>query len=338
MKRRSAVWFGVWLWLLGAACGEPEPAPTPWHPDFQGTVVQADGWGPGGLTHPADEVGHVPAIPAGMAAEGDGLPAEVFPLPLNHPLAQITLGVQSLGFASSSSDEGSAAALPKGVHGETDSRKRLVDTTVFPRSTVVRLTLQWRLAAGEYETSTCSGTLVSRDAAVTAAHCLFDNERGGWVHSVKVIPALSGNYKPFGETYATRVFTAEAFRRGPTALERGPFDWGIVRLHAPMGERAGVRLLSEAPLQQESPLEMFAYHEDSGRSMQHCEDAVRSLHEDGTFVHLADTRRGASGGGMGAPHSPDFIAGLHIHGYAGHNVGVMLSPPVVRVLSAWLRR
>ena len=60
--------------------------------------------------------------------------------------------------------------------------------------------LQVRMPRGEV---TCTGFMVGPHTVATAAHCLYNNEMGGWASSAFVTPGIDGLTAPYATVWAT---------------------------------------------------------------------------------------------------------------------------------------
>ena len=82
--------------------------------------------------------------------------------------------------------------------------------------------------------------MISPNAALTAAHCIYNSAEGGWPIEIEFYPAISGTRTspniPFG--YATArevVISLPYFENGSGAQ----WDWGIIRLNSNIGNYSG---------------------------------------------------------------------------------------------------
>jgi V8-like Glu-specific endopeptidase len=81
------------------------------------------------------------------------------------------------------------------VVSSNDDRAQITDTSSYPAYTVGWLIGQ--TSKGDYYT--CSGTLIGPKSVITAAHCVYDHESGGWVTKLIFAPgATDANTFPFG--------------------------------------------------------------------------------------------------------------------------------------------
>ena len=66
----------------------------------------------------------------------------------------------------------------------TDDRVQITDSNNYPDAVVGWLWMQDQ--KGEW--STCTGTLIGPKTVITAAHCVYDHDTGGWVQSLTFLP------------------------------------------------------------------------------------------------------------------------------------------------------
>lgn len=89
----------------------------------------------------------------------------------------------------------------KAIVGE-DNRD-LEDSAKYPLSAICKLYITTK-NGGMYHGT---GFFISPRVVVTAGHCVYLREAGGWAKSIEVIPRLNKSQKPFGSAFATRFVT-----------------------------------------------------------------------------------------------------------------------------------
>ncbi len=90
--------------------------------------------------------------------------------------------------------------LPKAIIPPVDGRTIVYDTELYPWRCICKLYLEFPDQPGVFRNGT--GAIIQRGDGntfhvLTAAHCLYDPEKGGWVDSIKIVPGLSGDEQPF---------------------------------------------------------------------------------------------------------------------------------------------
>ena len=119
-----------------------------------------------------------------------------------------------------------------------DERVRVTPTTSFPASAIVLLVGQ----AADGTLFSCSGTLIGPAVVLTAAHCLYLAERGGWATRLAVIPGADRQrgqlVTPFGTASATDASVPRGWVEGGISPDER-YDFGVVLLDRPLGEQAG---------------------------------------------------------------------------------------------------
>jgi V8-like Glu-specific endopeptidase len=112
-----------------------------------------------------------------------------------------------------------------------DDRLLVSNTTAWPWRTVCRLTISF--PSGDKLPGT--GVLIASKYVLTAGHCVYQKELGGWATSIQVIPGLDGSYKPYGLAWGTKW---RAFK-GWTKYGDSDHDMGLITLDRHIGNSTG---------------------------------------------------------------------------------------------------
>jgi V8-like Glu-specific endopeptidase len=159
-----------------------------------------------------------------------------------HPDQSIALSPQSLlSLASGTGKEN--VASPLAVIGPVDSRVRVTNTTVAPFSAVVDVIF---LAGGNG--SWCSGAVIAPMYVLTAAHCLYS--AGSFHSNFVVIPGENGASQPYGTVGVSAAFVPSAWVASvpfPSSVPNWNYDWGVLRLSAPVSSSIQPFALSNYP-------------------------------------------------------------------------------------------
>ncbi|MEO1652712.1 MAG: BACON domain-containing carbohydrate-binding protein, partial [Bacteroidota bacterium] len=81
----------------------------------------------------------------------------------------------------------------------------------------------------------CSGVLIDACHVLTAAHCVFFDDEGGWARSIEVVPGFNNGERPYGNANATffRSWT------GWTVSELWDWDMALITIDRPVGGLTG---------------------------------------------------------------------------------------------------
>jgi V8-like Glu-specific endopeptidase len=133
----------------------------------------------------------------------------------------------------------SATGTPAGVTVGKDDRKQITDSMVYPYSTIGWLFGQDQ--KGEW--FNCSSALIGPKTVLTAAHCVFDHDTGGWVQQLIFIPgATDPENAPFGTYDWDSVHILKGYIDNYDGTNYGsvlPWDMAVITLLEPAGDQLG---------------------------------------------------------------------------------------------------
>jgi glutamyl endopeptidase len=207
------------------------------------------------------------------------------------------------------------------------------NTTGAPYRTTVNLSVTWKTGV----VKVCTGTLIAPDAVLTAAHCVYNAERGGWAYAITATPALQGTARPYyGRIGAKRSFAPYRYRVADPHPDKYPFDYGVVRLKSGFSFQPRSLGAGSSALARKFVVRGYPYSDTTaaydGRHMYESRGTIRDIQSNGVFYHRASTLGGMSGGGI---DDGTRIIGVHTSGAESDNGGVVFSPTTVSVINDW---
>lgn len=114
-----------------------------------------------------------------------------------------------------------------------DERTKVDNTNMFPYSTVAYL--ESTFPNGQ----TYRGTafIIYKNLALTAAHCIYRKDCGGYANIVQIWPGRNGNYTPYGSAIATNLHMTKGYQ--DSQLQN--HDWAMLQLDSDIGNKCGWR-------------------------------------------------------------------------------------------------
>lgn len=207
-----------------------------------------------------------------------------------------------------------------------DSRQRLY-TTYYPARAQVLIT---------FSGGRCSGTMIGKDTASTAGHCVHTGGSGGsWRSGVTVYPGANGSYHPYGYCTAKRLYSVI----GWTENANEEYDYGAVKLNCTVGNTVGWYGITTA-YPYNLPSIIQGYPGDKPLTQWLSADKVRAISTRQVF-YSNDTTGGMSGSAVWTDRSGPRIIGIHAyrtHGTGDHalyNHGTRITSEVFNNLVTW---
>lgn len=113
-----------------------------------------------------------------------------------------------------------------------DDRTRVTPTTSFPYRAVVKLSVKYPNSNSTYG---CTGFMVSEDTVVTAGHCVYKHDEGGWADEITASPGRDGSSLPYGSFDWETVYTVNGWKDN----EDPEYDYGAIELRGTPGNSTG---------------------------------------------------------------------------------------------------
>lgn len=129
-------------------------------------------------------------------------------------------------------DEEELGPLPESVIG-VDSRTRVQPPFKFPYTAICSL----RIAASDGQRFIGTGFFVGPRVVLTAGHCVYMHDHGGWADTIEVIPALDGSSRPYGSVVCGHFHSL----KGWTKNKKSGYDYGAIILpeNSALGQKTG---------------------------------------------------------------------------------------------------
>jgi glutamyl endopeptidase len=224
-----------------------------------------------------------------------------------------------------------AAAVLEVIIG-SDDRVPITATTEVPWRRICALRIQFPSGT----TYRGTGFLVGPRAVVTAGHCVYLHNEGGWARKVEVIPGCNGSARPYGQAESNSLRSV-----GGWVTSRLPeSDYGCIIL--PAGAFNGRNLGSfgfasfDPPNLVAKPAVVAGYPGDKPFAQAWGMARKIKTVNAKTLVYDIDTM----GGQSGAPvyikrNGVRYVVGIHNYGAATGNSATRVTQPVMERLLAW---
>ena len=214
----------------------------------------------------------------------------------------------------------------------TDDRVRINNTTDYPWRAICSLSMTAADGSGWIGT----GWLVAPRTIITAGHCVYMHDRGGWVSSVRVMPGRNGSATetPFPSCVATHVRTTTAWIQSRDSNQ----DYGCIILPQSFMNYSSLGTFGFANLNdlQGLTVNISGYPGDKPAGTQWFHSRQIKSVSDRRFSYDIDT----AGGQSGAPvwrllNGERHAVGIHTNGASTGNSAVRITSAVFDNIMKW---
>lgn len=244
------------------------------------------------------------------------------------------------GLIEESLKAGGAGETPSGVKDEEgidpnrqvfgdDDRVQVTETTKFPFRTIGQL---WTKIDDE-NWGSCSATLIGPSTIITAAHCIYSHDHGGWGKAAEFYPGLDGENAPFGGMNVTNANILEGFvsQYKDNYGSVVSYDLAVLELDKPAGDELGWMAFGNFDKPASFVANIVGYPGDKPSSTMwraSC-DVNEQDFDETNFAYLCDTYPGSSGSSVyvyNKDKKERIILGVNIAENPQFNLATRLNP------------
>jgi glutamyl endopeptidase len=214
----------------------------------------------------------------------------------------------------------------------TDDRVRVGNTTVYPWRAICGL----KITAANGQRYIGTGWMISPRTVITAGHCVFMHNEGGWARSIEVVPGLNDAARPYGSASSGTLRSVV----GWTQSRNREYDYGAIVLpaNARLGDRTGwfgLAVRDDAFLRAAS-LNLSGYPGDKGGNQQwFMAQRAKSL-ASRVITYDIDTMGGQSGSPVWVlQNGQRYGVGVHTNGAGSGNSATRINADVFNRMLAW---
>lgn len=223
-----------------------------------------------------------------------------------------------------------------------DDRTQVVDSETMPWRMICSLKLNGTVGGG-----IGTGWFAGPKTIITAGHCVFHPNLGGWAKEIVISPGRFESTFPFPKNPAyqkpiiSRRFSAV---KGWTEDLNTDFDYAAIHIDDPVGNETG--WFSIAVLENDALKGLlvnvagYPGDRDFGRNQYFCADKIEKV-QSNRFFYAADTYGGQSGGPAWFQDDNDrpVVIGIHSYGVGGSftlNSATRINAEIFNVLKGWI--
>lgn len=214
----------------------------------------------------------------------------------------------------------------------TDDRVRIANTTVYPYRAICAL----RITAADGTRWIGTGWLVGPRTVITAGHCVFLHNNGGWARSIEVIPGLNDASRPYGSAVSRDFRSVKGWTEG----KKRDYDYGAIILppNSRLGDVVGYfgYAVRNNNFLMNSVLNLSGYPGDKGGNQQWFMARRPKSLSDRVITYEIDTMGGQSGAPVWVKIGEQrYCVGIHTNGHISGNSATRIVQEVFNNIKNW---
>lgn len=211
-----------------------------------------------------------------------------------------------------------------------DNRVRTMFTDMFPFSAVAYMEVEFPNGTMQATAAICH-----RNIAITAAHCVYSEELGGWAKSIKLWPGKKGDYEPFGYATVYKQHISTDFMSGNNLND----DWAMLQLSSTIGDYSGwlgLQTYGDYSFLKDKYMRLIGYPSNE----QYISIGTFANTSTTNLYYTADTTDGESGSPVFDDESRDYIIGVHSRAgrseMPGTNICTNITNPIFNFFKSYM--
>lgn len=207
----------------------------------------------------------------------------------------------------------------------SDNRKQIKNTIVQPYSTSTLLVIKFPKGV----TKVGSGNIIGTKYVLTAGHCLYNRELGGWANSIKIYPGYNGKTASLGMYHAVNMKSTSGWVQG----NKTDHDIGLITLNANVSSKTGTLGLTTKIANKAT---ITGYPAEKNGAMWSHRNNVSSSNLNNVYYDI-DTTGGQSGSALYDDNKNAFA--VHAYGSrlsTGPNHGTKINSEKLKLINEWM--
>jgi glutamyl endopeptidase len=221
-----------------------------------------------------------------------------------------------------------------------DEREIVTDTSQYPYSCICKLYITPKVGNNRY---IGTGVYIGSNCVLTAAHCVYLHNKGGWASQIEVVPGLNIEpNRPFGSTKSNDFYCPNLYLEKQTDEERQPYDFAAIITPQALGDQTGYIGFSSLTDQELENLliTICGYSGDIPKTTpgqaQSKDTKEISRTTDTLLIYKNDTEGGGSGSSVIMKRDNKIYAcGIHNIGGNSFNSGTRITDSIHAKIKEW---